>query len=269
MSQVKLTQPNVYPLYQGMKYFHWNIKGGRNMLYGIDISNWNTPSDAILRWADFCICKATEGKSFRDGKLFTHLERYEAQQETSLSELNFGTYHFARPDAGNSAATEAEHYLSVVKDYIGLGIMALDVEGAATNKKYIGWVFDWLEYVHKKTGIRPMLYVSASFAKQYAKVCKNDYGLWVANYKNYGNAFPEVKPETIAPWKTLAMWQWQNGKQLPKYSHMYAYFETYFSESIDQNVFNGDSRAWHLYASGSVKTEEVCDHCPTHCPGDK
>lgn len=239
------------------------------MLYGIDISNWNTPSDGIMRWADFCICKATEGKSFKDAKLFSHLKHYEEQQEKPLVSLNFGTYHFARPDSGNRPVTEAEHYLSVVKDYVGLGIMALDVEGAAVDKKYINWVFEWLEYVYAKTGVRPLLYVSASYVKQYTKPYIGDYGLWVANYKNYGNTFPEVKPQTIAPWKTLAMWQWQNGKQLPKYSHTNSYVNTYFSESIDQNVFNGDSHIWRMYARGSAIADEHCEHCPTHCPGDK
>ena len=86
----------------------------------IDISNWQEgiDIDAALRTLDMVIFKASEGTGFTD-KLCAGWVK--AARKAGKP---FGVYHFFR---GRGVA-EADHFLSVCKEWIGKGVLILDVE---------------------------------------------------------------------------------------------------------------------------------------------
>lgn len=226
------------------------------MLYGIDISNWNDPGKSTYKLADFMLHKASEGLSYKDKKRENHVASYKEVNTDGL----LGFYHFGRPDKGNSPIAEANNFLSCVEPYIGNAVLALDLESG--NEHYPEWALSWLTYVERETGVKPMIYTSASFTKYLASIGRDtDFGLWVANYKRNGNEFPKVKPEKIYGWKFWAIWQWSNG-QTP--------YESYVGvvpNSVDMDIFNGDRDAWIKYCRPNKPTPEPeCRHCTIHCP---
>ena len=215
------------------------------MLYGIDVSNWNSPKKETYRDADFMIHKATEGKSFVDKTMNQHVGEYNTNRyAVPDKEPLLGFYHFAQPITGNTVASEAENFLKAVKKYVGDAIFALDLESG--NQTFVDWALEWLNYVYEKTGVKALVYSSASNLKLFKEIQSADYGLWVANYKRNGNHFPVVKPETIGPWDYLAIWQWSNG-QTP-----HSASQGWFDDNIDQNVFNGDAKDWKMYCYSST-----------------
>ncbi|MGG0939851.1 glycoside hydrolase family 25 protein [Brevibacillus centrosporus] len=123
--------------------------------------------------------KATEGIGYTDPLFRANV------QGALAAGLKVGFYHYCRPETGNSAAKEAEWFLSVVAGLQATLPHVLDVEGAAAN---IGaamltvWCYNWLETVEQRSGHRAMVYTGASFAKTYlgAKLAK--WPLWVAHY---------------------------------------------------------------------------------------
>lgn len=207
------------------------------MLKGIDISHWQKGLDLSKIDCDFVICKATEGVNFLDPCFGTFMKQAE-----SLGKL-LGFYHFARPEK-YPAKTEARWFVNNAFNWFNKGIPILDWE--SDGKANVAWALEWLEEVYAMTGVRPLIYMSASIVNQYnwSNVVNKNYGLWVAKYrdmvidKNYdmtkaGNA-PSVKW-----WKVYAMWQWTSSGRLDGYS-----------KNLDCDVFYGSREAWGKYAGG-------------------
>lgn len=184
------------------------------MLKGIDISEWQDINPTAYKGYDFIVVKATEGKTYDDPNMASH-----AQNALNNGQL-IGFYHYARPE-NNTAEDEAEHFLRVVKPYIGKAVLALDYEGTALRYG-AEWALKWLDAVYQKAGVRPMIYLQGSQVKNYASVMKKDYGLWVAHWG--------VDTPSIAPWSFYAMWQ-------------------YRGNPLDLDLFNGDKEAWKAYAN--------------------
>lgn len=196
------------------------------MLNGIDISkhNKNMKNVADLNKLDFVIMKASEGATYRDASLSYYMLHLE-------SEMLKGFYHFARPENGNSAKSEASNFLSSCFKYIdGRSILALDVEAAAlTYTNLDKWVIEWCEYVYNATGIKPMIYCSVSECHRFKKAAKFSCGLWVAKWSI-------IKPSKtrLKPWEFFAIWQDSN-----KY---------YFSGvRCDHDKFNGTKEQYLKY----------------------
>lgn len=192
------------------------------MLTGIDVSHWQGRMD--FRPYDFVIMKASEGNGYKDPMLDEHYNILHGSRDgkPDTSKL-YGFYHYARPDLKNTPQEEADWFLSLVGAHIGTAIIALDWEGKSLTYSS-DWAFNWLEYVFKNTGVRPLLYVSASEENtgKYEKIMDANYGLWVAHY---GVDRPRVKH-----WDFWAMWQKRGWP-------------------LDTNIFNGDERAFKKYAS--------------------
>lgn len=198
------------------------------MIKGIDLSHWNAVTDSnFYPDCEFIIVKATEGKGYVDVQAKSHLTQWDVYCEKVGQPPLFGFYHFARPDIGNTWKEEAEHFLERVADILDYKyvtfpyIMALDVEAGAANKKYVTWVENWMEYVYGATGVRPLLYTSASNTPQYESLYRKDYGLWVAHYN--------VKKPKTGPWPFYAIWQ----RDIEK--------------CIDRDVFNGTPQQYLKY----------------------
>ena len=210
------------------------------MLKGIDISKWQAGINlsALGNQVDFVICKATEGVGYTDKNCDGFY------QEAKRLGKKLGVYHFARPDLGNSAVEEADYFIKETKGYHKEAILILDWEPQGNSIANTGWAKGWLDRVYEKTGVKPLIYMSASVMRAYdwSKVVSGDYGLWVANYgSNNGIAQESVfNRYPLKYWSFYALWQYTSTGKLNGYNG-----------NLDLNFFTGDKTAWDKYAGGS------------------
>ena len=212
------------------------------MLKGIDISHHQKGIDLGAVDTDFVICKATEGNGYTDEMCDTFY-----QKAKSLGK-KLGVYHFARPDLGNSAEAEADWFIKETLGYHKEAILVLDWEsGDLTN---VSWAKAWLDRVYEKTGVKPIIYMSASVmsSADWSSVVNADYGIWVANYgSNNGTAQESVFDRyPLKYWSFYALWQYTSVGRLNGYNG-----------NLDLNYFSGDSSAWDKYAGGSLSSSNV------------
>lgn len=191
------------------------------MLKGIDISHHNKyqifPKNGkpqlVLSKHDFIIMKATEGKTYVDSCLDEYLQQLAPDQL-------YGFYHFARPER-NRANDEAKHFCDTIGRYGESAILVLDWEAQAVSQP-IEWALEWMQYVEKVYGKKPLIYCSSWYTKKLKPLLENNNGLWVAHYTN-------KKQPTVYTYPTFALWQ-------------------YSSEPYDKDVFNGTRKQWLKYA---------------------
>lgn len=211
------------------------------MLKGIDISHHQNGINIESTGVDFVICKATEGVGYVD-KCCDKF--YQAAKKCGKK---LGVYHFARPDLGNSAVAEADYFLSQIQGYIKEAILVLDWEPGGNKIGDVSWAKAWLDRVYSKTGVKPVIYMSASPMRSYdwSSVAKADYGLWVANYGvNDGAAHEDVfNRYPLKYWSFYALWQYTSKGRVPGYGG-----------NIDLDYFSGDKTAWDKYAGCSSAT---------------
>lgn len=200
------------------------------MLFGTDQSVWQP--DAVTE-GDFIIMKATEGCGFVDGSCDVKYQINKAAGKL------LGVYHFARPDL-NSAEDEANFFVDNVRGYIGEAILALDWEQPGTQGNVV-WAKAWLDKVYALTGVKPLIYMSASVIREYdwSSVASEDYGLWVAGYPDLRDSFdlPDFIYD-VSPWPFYALWQFTNS-----------------GGRLDRDVFMGDREAWLKYAGAKIDNE--------------
>lgn len=211
------------------------------MLKGIDISHHQKGIDLGAIATDFVICKATEGNGYTDEMCDTFY-----QKAKSLGK-KLGVYHFARPDLGNTAEAEADWFIKETLGYHKEAMLVLDWErGDLTN---VTWAKAWLDRVYSKTGVKPVIYMSASVihSADWSSVVNADYGLWVANYgTNNGTAQESVfNKYPLKYWSFYALWQYTSVGRLNGYNG-----------NLDLNYFSGDATAWDKYAGGSPSSSK-------------
>lgn len=224
-----------------MRYIPWiEEEKEAEMLYGIDISNWQSSIDleSVLKQTktSFVIAKATEGTNFTD----IYCDRFIAKALNAGKLVGF--YHFARPEK-NSSEDEARFFYEKSKGYFGKGIPILDWE--SSGKADVAWAKRWLDDIYKRTGVKPMIYMSESVVNAYdwSSVSKAGYPLWVAKYRdnnpdyNYDMSNAGSKP-SIKHWSSYTMWQWTSTGKLSGYSG-----------NLDCNVFYGDEALWKKYSA--------------------
>ena len=211
------------------------------MLKGIDISHHQRGIDLGAIDVDFVICKATEGNGYTDEMCDTFY-----QKAKSLGK-KLGVYHFARPDLGNSPEAEADWFVKETLGYHKEAMLILDWESG--NLKDTVWARKWLDRVYSKTGVKPVIYMSASVmsSANWGDVVAGDYGLWVANYgSNNGTAQEEVfNRYPLKYWNFYALWQYTSVGRLNGYNG-----------NLDLNYFSGDGTAWDKYAGGSPSSSK-------------
>lgn len=215
------------------------------MIKGIDISKWQKGIDLGAIETDFVICKATEGVGYTDSTCDGYY-----QKAKSLGKL-LGVYHFARPDLGNSAVAEADYFIKETKGYHNESILILDWEPQGPSIGNVNWAKAWLDRVYEVTGVKPLIYMSASVMISYdwSSVANADYGLWVANYwTNDGQPHEECfNKYPLKYWTFYALWQYTSTGRLNGYNG-----------NLDMNYFTGNKDAWGKYAGvNSNKTTEV------------
>ncbi|WP_136314305.1 GH25 family lysozyme [Actinomyces procaprae] len=206
-------------------------------LTGMDIASYQASLDVRNVGGDFVIIKATEGTRYVNPYCDKHY-----QQAKAAGKLR-GVYHFAR-NRTNSAAAEAKHFVDNIRGYIRDAVLVLDWEDGS-GVSDVAWAKTWLDTVTQMTGVRPLIYMSASPASQYAwETVARDYGLWVAGYPTSaarGLEAPDCPYRPGHGWN-LVMWQYTSSGRINGYGG-----------NLDLNVFYGDKAAWARYA-GSTST---------------
>lgn len=194
----------------------------KKQIEGIDVSHWNKIDAIPSHNPKFVMMKLTEGKSFID-------ERHKHHRELCrLLDIPYGYYHYARAEK-NDAKAEAEFFVSQIPvEDLKSAVLALDYEGKALSiKDPDTWALRFMVRVEQLTGKKPLLYCSQSVVKRFRQVAANNFGLWVARYRNKLLGAGDVKP-----FKFAAIWQ-------------------YTSTPIDKNVFYGTKEQFKKY--GEVK----------------
>lgn len=177
-------------------------------LFGIDVSHYQSPID----WAkaknaggvSFAILKATEASSYKDRDFQAWWPKVKANG------IVRGAYHFFRPYA--PVNRQISNFLSSVPSLESGDlppILDLEVPENWRNislKQRIAIVRQWLDAIEDKLGIKPIIYMSPSFATDILGGDKfmADYLLWLAHY---GVSKPRV-PVPWAPNKTWTLWQY-------------------------------------------------------------
>ena len=208
------------------------------MLKGIDVSHWQSTFNSFNE-VDFAIIKATEGVGYVDPACDTLYQR--AKKAGKL----LGVYHFARPDLGNSAEAEAKYFVDNIKGYLKEAILVLDWEPSGGQIGNVGWAKAWLDKVKELTGIKPLIYMSASPMQthNWSSVANADYGLWVASYG--ANTGVEGNKPSVKWWSFYTMWQYTSKGRVNG-----------FVGSVDLNNFYGDAEAWRKYANSTSNSSK-------------
>ena len=187
-------------------------------LKGIDVSHHNKQQflagQIKFEKHDFVIVKATEGRTYVDPMYDDYMSIIDSLVKP------YGIYHYARPE-NNDAIAEAKHFCDTIRGDGKEALLVLDWEAKATTCD-ISWALDWLRYVEKVYGKKPLIYCSSWYTKKLKPVYENGNGLWVAHYtKN--------KPK-VYTYPFYALWQ-------------------YSSEPYDKDIFNGNKSQWLKYSS--------------------
>lgn len=220
----------------------YNMIGGEKMLKGIDISRYQAGINIEALEIDFVIVKATEGVGYSDSNYIEYLE------QAINSNKKIGLYHYARPDLGNTPEDEATWFISRAKNYIKEAILVLDWEVDVSN---INWAYNFLKTVYEKTGVRPIIYMSAYPADNYdwSRVVNGDFGLWIASYG--ANTGAPGTPPTNKYWPFYILWQYTSKGYLNGYSG-----------NLDLDYFYGTKEVWNKYANPNQE-EIVPEPTPT------
>ena len=219
---------------------------------GIDISRWQKDISLSRVPCDFVIIKATQGIGYVSPTF--------KEQITSALNLGkyIGVYHYA---SSGGAIAEAEHFLSIVDDYIGKAILVLDWEGEQNaNFKNPAYAIAWLRYVREKTGVTPFIYMSKSVCRQYS--WDNSFPLWCAQYKNTQPSDYQSNPWTdkkgFGAWQAPLIFQYTSRGQLAGYSG-----------NLDLDIAYMDGAEWNTWAQGKVIITEpkpIEDHGTFNLP---
>lgn len=202
-------------------------------LLGIDVSNWQTV-EAVDEALDFVIVKATQGTNFVNPICDQQYQRARSQGKLR------GFYHYA---SGGDPIAEANFFVDNCENYFEHAIPVLDWEEYQNPRFYehASWCKKFLDHVYARTGVRPLIYMSASVTTMadWSSVAK-DYGLWVAGYPDLRDSWdiPDF-PYDIPYWSVIAIWQYTNS-----------------NGRLDRNVAFMDKEAWKKYVNPSYKAPE-------------
>lgn len=174
----------------------------------------------------FCFIKSTEGTTVRNRYFRSD---YRAARKKGIK---CGAYHFfsTRTGGRQQAAFFVKNTIFSDGDFPPV----LDIEPSHKQIAAMGGaekMFDevraWCEYVERKVGVRPILYVSQSFVNRYlpsAPDIMHTYDFWIARYGEY-------KPDLH-----LVFWQLSPDGKVAG-----------IKSEVDINVFNGYADQFALY----------------------
>lgn len=227
-------------------------------LQGIDISHHQSGIDvASLSTVDFVIVKATQGTTMTDSTFVS-----QAKAVLASGKL-LGVYHYASPTDDSSterAIAEADYFVDTVQaaGVDGQCIYFLDWERDegggyvnsvfSTDKQY-AWCKAFLDRVAERTGSKPMIYMSQSYARYAVQPgwssVASSYDLWVARYP-YASGTSTYTSQTsltynytkypVGAWSSAAIWQYTSTGSV-----------TGYSGDLDLDIFYGNRSQWLSY----------------------
>lgn len=212
----------------------------KNVMYGIDVSEWQTGKASASTDYDFLIARATWGDEphgFVDGMCDTHIQNAVGRGK------KWGFYHFMTT---HDPLEQADYFVNSCENYFGHGIPVLDFENIGDGEEraadYHGdeGALKFLNRVYERTGIRPIVYASESVACGLHEVAANDYGLWVASWGDNpttGHVIPDWIPDS-SPFPFVAIHQYTSNGDLAGYSGR-----------LDMNVAYLTPEQWDKYAN--------------------
>lgn len=158
-----------------------------------------------------------------------------------------GVYHFAHEYGKiNNPITESNYFINNCKNYFGKVIVALDYEVAINGHSYtqkdVKWCKQFIQNVIKRTGVRPLLYISKSLVSEcnWSSVAKLNIGLWYAQYANYNRKGWLKNP-------------WDDGKSVKPFTPVLHQYTSNgrikgYNGALDLSLFYGNKLAWNKYA---------------------
>lgn len=202
---------------------------------GIDVSSWQCGINMSAVPGDFAIVKATQATGYVNPCMTAQLEGARSAGKS------IGTYHYA---AGGNAVAEADYYISKVSSYIRKGILVLDWESYQNAAWGNGaWVRTWVNRVHERTGIWPVIYVQSSAVNQIPSDVWANCMLWKAQYASMNPTGYQSSPWNMG----------SHGEGMIQYTS--AGVLAGYGGYLDLNLFRGDRTAWNKIAtagSGNV-----------------
>jgi lysozyme len=216
---------------------------------GIDISGWQPDINLEKVPCDFVIIKATQGISF-----ISKVWKKQIEQALSLGKY-VGVYHYAN---GAGVDVEADHFIDVVRPYLGKVILCVDWEnnkkdGKNDNPMFVAGNYKYCEQllvaIEKKTGIKPFLYMSKTVARQYKWEVGRNFPFWCAQYANKNPCYgykdnPWTDNKGFGAWNNCKIFQYTSVGILPGYN-----------KDLDLDIAYMTPNEWLAWASYEVKTD--------------
>lgn len=213
---------------------------GTPVIYGVDVShhngviNWNNVNKSQTK---FVICKATQGKTFKDDLLNSNLNE--------LKRLNFirGAYHFFT-FKGVTAAEQFTNFMGCGINFEEPGMLppVVDVEwqGSDASNDFVfqnkttsaGKLRSWLVSIENATGRKPIIYTAKGFWNEIlgSPPGFDKYDLWVASYRNDAPRMPGT-------WNDYLMWQFTESGHISG-----------IPGNADKNIFHGSENDLKILA---------------------
>jgi GH25 family lysozyme M1 (1,4-beta-N-acetylmuramidase) len=202
---------------------------------GIDVSSFQPSFD----WAaekgriSFAFMKATEGVTIKDPEFAA------SWQAAKALGIVRGAYHFGHPK--NGAVNDSRAFLATVRAH-GLqagDLLALDLETSdgLGPQQVAEYARNWCSEVRQDSGHTPVVYTFLSFAEEGNCAGLGHYPLWIAE-----PSAPAGRPVVPQPWST---WKF----------HQYGTTRV-GTNTVDVNVFNGDTAALKMFASPVTQPKE-------------
>lgn len=202
-------------------------------LNGVDVSNWQPVSITRTVPADFHIVKATEGTWYTSPSWVAQI------QGTYETKRVGGLYHYA---SGSNAIAEADYFVNTIGSYVGRSVLVLDWESYHNAAWGNGnWVRTFVNRVHERTSVWPVVYVQASAVNQIPQDVRQHCMLWKAQYANNTPTGYQANP-----WNAGSA-----GEGMLQYSSTGRL--NWYSGNLDLDLFFGDVNAWNKLACGERK----------------
>jgi len=192
-------------------------------IFTVDVFSGSADSIVTDSHAQGVIIKATQGNNYVNPQCNHQWDL--AGQNGKLR----GLYHYA---GGGDPVKEAQYFLANIRNYIGKALLAIDWEEKQNSAwGNTNWVRQFVDEVHRLTGVWCVIYVQESALSQVAN-CSGDCALWVAKYASmdwHSWALPnmEVSPGAFP---TITGWQFTGG-------------------DMDRSIFYLDANGWNRLAN--------------------
>ena len=174
------------------------------VMYTVDV--YSGSDDSIIRdsHAQGVIVKATQGTGYVNPKC-----NHQWDLAGQLGKKR-GLYHYA---GGGNPVAEAQYFVQNIRNYVGQAMLVIDWESyqnAAWGNTI--WARQYVDEIHRLTGVWPVIYVQESALWQVAN-CAKDCAVWVAKYAsmNWNSWAVPNMPVSSGAFATIAGWQYTGG----------------------------------------------------------